>query len=163
MLMGAISRSDSAPLGRRLRECPGDFETMFVRLGRLECEEHYHAARDTITRWLVGCGKDSLIRERAEFVRALRRSRMRKCPPDFVKMFISLGHRHCERHYQASNRLIDRWIAENGGTKLLDERAAYVGDRRLNRRDVGRILSRAFPVDCRPKSRDGSAVDCGRP
>lgn len=41
---------------------------MFVQIGRVDCEEHYHARRSTIDRWLAECGKQRLIRARAAFV-----------------------------------------------------------------------------------------------
>lgn len=57
------------PAGRKPpRECPGDFEARFVELGRFDCEEHYRARRDTITRWLLESGKSRLIKARAAFV-----------------------------------------------------------------------------------------------
>lgn len=57
---------------KQSRDCPADFEAMFVNLGRFDCEEHYRARRDTITRWLVERGKDRLIRARAALVADLR-------------------------------------------------------------------------------------------
>lgn len=58
--------------GRPARPCPDDFDLTFVRIGRLECEEHYGAGDNTITRWLTERGKDRLKSERAEFVRDQR-------------------------------------------------------------------------------------------
>lgn len=55
------------------RPCPCDFEMVFVQIGRLACEEHYRAERDTITRWLNECGKDQLIEDRRAFVHWKRR------------------------------------------------------------------------------------------
>jgi hypothetical protein len=63
-----------SPFRKRSRECPEDFEATFVALGRFECEEHYRARRDTITRWLVELGKDRLLKERAAFVAQQRAS-----------------------------------------------------------------------------------------
>lgn len=54
------------------RDCPADFDAVFVNLGRFDCEEHYRARRDTITRWLTECGKDRLIKARAAYVADLR-------------------------------------------------------------------------------------------
>ena len=51
-----------------MRDCPADFEAVFVNLGRFDCEEHYRARRDTITRWLTERGKDRLIKARAAYV-----------------------------------------------------------------------------------------------
>ena len=55
------------------RECPDDFEIIFIEKGRLECESHYRARRTTITRWLEERGKGSLIQKRAKWVAAQRR------------------------------------------------------------------------------------------
>lgn len=54
------------------RDCPDDFEVIFVELGRLECEAHYRARRTTITRWLEERGKKKLLRQRADFVKYQR-------------------------------------------------------------------------------------------
>lgn len=56
------------------RDCPGDFDEMFVALGRSPdgCEAHYKCRRDTITRWLVERGKERLIEARAAYVAELR-------------------------------------------------------------------------------------------
>jgi hypothetical protein len=56
------------------RQCPGDFTDKFVELGRLECQEHYEAGRNTITRWLEESGKDELILRRKLHVREKRRA-----------------------------------------------------------------------------------------
>jgi hypothetical protein len=64
-----ITRSAAPPKGRApLRQCPEDFDIMFVEQGRLGCEAWYRARRDTITRWLVERGKKRLIEARAAFV-----------------------------------------------------------------------------------------------
>lgn len=60
------------------RDCPVDFDVIFVEKGRLECESHYRARRSTITRWLVERGKARLIKKRADFVKYQRQSRKRK-------------------------------------------------------------------------------------
>ena len=59
----------------RITPCarPEDFETVFVRKGRLECQEHYRVGRATINLWLNQSGKERLIRERAEHVARLGR------------------------------------------------------------------------------------------
>jgi hypothetical protein len=54
------------------RECPADFDAVFVSIGRLDCEEFYRARRDTITRWLTESGKCRLINARAAYVADLR-------------------------------------------------------------------------------------------
>jgi hypothetical protein len=60
------------PVCKPARECPPDFELTFVSLGRFDCEEHYRARRDTVTRWLIECGKVRLINARAAHVANLR-------------------------------------------------------------------------------------------
>ena len=62
------------------RECPPDFDVVFVQIGRLDCEVFYRAARVTIDRWLEERGKEQLIRQRAAFVEH-QRARAR----DFAK------------------------------------------------------------------------------
>lgn len=54
------------------RQCPADFDVIFVEIGRLDCEHWYRARRTTIDRWLAERGKDRLIKARAEYVRFLR-------------------------------------------------------------------------------------------
>jgi hypothetical protein len=80
MLMGGGETFEIARPIRR--QVPSDFEVVFVQIGRLACEEHYRAERDTITRWLGECGKDRLTEKRATFWRwkrkLLSRGRQRK-------------------------------------------------------------------------------------
>ena len=64
MLMVASDQPSRKPT----RDCPADFDAVFVSVGRFDCEEHYRARRDTITRWLVECGKERLIKARAAYV-----------------------------------------------------------------------------------------------
>jgi hypothetical protein len=56
------------------RQCPEDFTEKFPELGRLQCEEHYCAGRNTVTRWLEECGKAELIAKRKAHVRDKRRA-----------------------------------------------------------------------------------------
>src|SRR5690348_2978131 len=88
MFMSKIGRC-----GKALRQCPDDFEAMFVRLGRLECEEHYHAARLTIDRWLSERDKQRLIKERAEFVKNRRsqNARQAKLKRDIARVIRGRG------------------------------------------------------------------------
>lgn len=53
---------------------PADFETVFVKIGRAECETHYGVARFRIDRWLEEAGKDRLLKARAEHVIRLGRN-----------------------------------------------------------------------------------------
>lgn len=64
------------------RDCPDDFEIIFVELGRLECEAHYRARRTTITRWLEERGKKKLLRQRADFVKYQRQLKRGKGKPN---------------------------------------------------------------------------------
>lgn len=50
------------------RPVPPDFEAVFVEIGRFDCEERYHARRDTITNWMVQLGKQRLIDARKAYV-----------------------------------------------------------------------------------------------
>jgi hypothetical protein len=60
-----------------LRQCPEDFDIIFVEVGRLDCETYYRAARITVDRWLDERGKDRLIKARAAFVEH-QRAKQRK-------------------------------------------------------------------------------------
>lgn len=85
-----------------LRPCPPDFDTIFVEIGRVDCETYYRAARITIDRWLLERGKDKLIELRAAFVEH-QRAKIRKGkepkqaaaqlqpPPDAVKVSTCLA------------------------------------------------------------------------
>lgn len=48
-----------------MRVCPDDFDQVYVRIGRLACEEWYRVHRRTINRWLKERGKDQLVKARA--------------------------------------------------------------------------------------------------
>jgi hypothetical protein len=135
--------------GVQPRPCPVDFDETFVAIGRLACEEHFHAGRTTINRWLDERGKDRLIALRAERVRAELAGSIRKCPPDFAITYVMLGRNGCERRYTAGHATIDRWIDECGRERLMKSRARQTRrpDRQLNRTEVGSILQRAFPVN----------------
>jgi hypothetical protein len=50
------------------RECPGDFDAIFVEQGRDWCESWYRASKKTVTRWLEERGKKRLIDARAAYV-----------------------------------------------------------------------------------------------
>jgi 1-acyl-sn-glycerol-3-phosphate acyltransferase len=52
---------------------PDEFEVVFVERGRLECESHFRAGRNTITRWLKEAGKARLLKKRSQFVAENRR------------------------------------------------------------------------------------------
>lgn len=58
---------------RPLRPMPEEFEVVFIERGRLECESHFRAGRNTITRWLKEAGKARLVRMRKSFVAENRR------------------------------------------------------------------------------------------
>lgn len=73
---------DEARAGHR--QCPDDFEIIFVEKGRLACEEHYGASRLTVNRWLIQRGKSRLINKRADFVR-FQRDQQHPAPPERVR------------------------------------------------------------------------------
>lgn len=124
---------------------PADFEERFVLQGRLHCEDHYQGGRNQVAAWMRQLGKQRLLEARSTYVReVVRKEAMRPCPPDFDLAFVNLGRNECERRYSASNRLVDRWLRERGKDRLLEAREAHLG--RLNRVDVGRMLSKAFPL-----------------
>lgn len=50
------------------RHVPEGFETFYVERGRLACEEHFKAARVLVNAWMRECGKQDLIKARAEYV-----------------------------------------------------------------------------------------------
>jgi len=61
------------PKGRPpLRQCPDDFDVIFIEVGRLGCEAWYRARRSTINRWLIERGKERLIKLRSDYVRHQR-------------------------------------------------------------------------------------------
>lgn len=70
--MGMATGRASKPLSWQSRQCPPDFDVVFVEQGRLECEAWYRARRTTITRWLEERGKARLIKARAAFVKHQR-------------------------------------------------------------------------------------------
>lgn len=70
----AIAAS-SEPKGKApLRQCPSDFDVIFVEKGREACESWYRARKTTVTRWLVERGKDRLVTERAAYVASQRKA-----------------------------------------------------------------------------------------
>jgi hypothetical protein len=73
VLMSA-SRSDAPTLKGRppLRQCPDDFDVMFVEQGRLGCESWYRASRQTVNRWMKERGHKRLIDQRAAYVASQR-------------------------------------------------------------------------------------------
>lgn len=65
-------RSRAYVLGFRHRPPPADFEVVFIRIGRLACEEYFQARRTVITRWLEEGGKGRLTQARATYWRMRR-------------------------------------------------------------------------------------------
>lgn len=72
MSSGMAKSGKGKALSWQSRQCPDDFDVIFVELGRLECEAHYRARRTTITRWLEERGKARLLKRRASFVKYQR-------------------------------------------------------------------------------------------
>jgi hypothetical protein len=150
--MYAMVEERSVPrISRFPRSCPDDFETTFVDIGRLACEEHYQARRTTITRWLCERGEDRLKRLRAAHVQARRRDHLRKRPVDFELRYVLLGPKECRKHYRAGFPTFSRWVDECGRERLarLREVETRRPDLKLNRGDMGCLLSKAFPVESR--------------
>lgn len=54
------------------RQCPHDFDVVFVEIGRDNVEIFYRASRITVNRWLDERGKHRLIALRAQFVIHMR-------------------------------------------------------------------------------------------
>jgi hypothetical protein len=54
----------SLEIERKTRKRPEDFETAYVALGQVGCENRYGAHRRTIHRWLEECGRERLTRMR---------------------------------------------------------------------------------------------------
>lgn len=130
---------------------PADFEQRFIEKGRLHCEDHYGGGRPYVDRCLRSLGKQRLIDARAAYVRdVIRKEALRPRPPDFDLSFVHLGRNECERRYSASNRLVDRWLREGDKDRLIALREAHICSGRIDRIDVGRLLSRAFPVRRQP-------------
>jgi hypothetical protein len=135
--------------GRAPRPCPVDFEETLIAIGRLACEEHYGVGRVTVNRWLDECGKARLLKARAAQELVNRTLLRRRCPPDFEITFIMLGFNECRRRYHANFRLISRWIDECGRERLTKAREGQTrrSELKLDRRDVGVILNKAFPLN----------------
>jgi hypothetical protein len=148
MFMSGIVAHRLTP--RAPRPCPGDFDETFVRIGRLACEEHYCAGRRTITRWLEERGKRRLINARTEHVLSLLKTRLRRCPPDFELAYVRLGTKQCRKRYQATYSTISRWLDECGRDRLLALRQREIAVRAA---EIGRIVSRAYPVNLTAKPR----------
>lgn len=145
MLMAKVPDDQARPI---LRQRPGDFSDVFVLIGRLACEEHYHAGRPTVDRWLDEAGKDDLIARRAAFVREVVWKELRRpCPADFDSAFVALGVKGCARRYQTSPNRIYRWLEERGKDRLISLRENETRVRGLDRIQMGRMLSKAFPVE----------------
>lgn len=136
--------------GKAPRPCPNDFEAVFIRIGRLACEEHYEARRTTVTRWLEECGKDRLIALRSAHVQSKTKANIRRCPPDFEIAYVSLGLKECQRRYRTTFRVVRRWLDECGSERLTELRRKEIEirdpEKQINRHDIGRIMSRAFPL-----------------
>lgn len=146
------------------RPCPGDFDRVFVRIGRLACEEHYQAGRNTITRWLEESGKDRLIAARAEHVRtrepAITRSDMQTI---LRKAFPVRGR------LPANPRLVRQAaqflrIRRNGGWIVSPAAGGdwWLGSRKVS---AAELVARAKMVGFEPNLRGQgqSDVDCAQP
>jgi hypothetical protein len=137
--------------GVQPRPCPVDFDETFVAIGRLDCEEHYRVGRGVIDHWLAERGKARLIAARIAFVRQVREERpRRRCPADFKLAYVHLGPMGCLKRYQAGWTTLNRWLDECGADELRKAREHYMRGYtgpKVSRVDMGRALSRAFPVE----------------
>ena len=78
-------------------------------------------------------------------------------PADFERTFIRIGRVACEEHYHVSRLAITAWLNDCGKAELIALRAEFVKRKeaerrqrdRLNRREMGKVLGMAFPVDQR--------------
>jgi len=67
--MATVSATHDGPKGRPpLRQCPEDFDVIFVEQGRDGCESWYRASRKTVNRWMSERGAKRLIGARAAYV-----------------------------------------------------------------------------------------------
>lgn len=139
----------------RPRQCPADFEATFVELGAVYSRDHYGVGRETIAMWLAQCGSERLRELRAQHVAQTvvpwgeTRSRpVRDCPPDFDLAYTTLGLKGCCRRYAAGWRTIVRWRNERGAERLIAARDKHMKGYApgLSLGDVGRMLSKAYPV-----------------
>jgi hypothetical protein len=98
----------------------------------------------------------------------------RPVPADFEATFAEIGRLECEAHYRVGRLVIDHWLEHCaiGKAALIRARAEYVAknngrigrdgvtrygretvdawrSQRITRRDMGKILSRSFPVEDR--------------
>jgi hypothetical protein len=149
-----------------LRPCPEDFAVVFVQIGRLECEEHYQARRDTVTRWLNECGAAELIDQRWQQVLVNRaaKARQRQLRREVARMLheaypvdgISIEVAEAAAQHLRLTRN-GGWPVSRAGDGLW-----WVG---TQRRTVEEMV--AFAVrkgfDATLSGEGGSAVDCGRP
>lgn len=149
-----------------LRPCPEDFAEVFVQIGRLECEEHYRAGHDTVTRWLNECGAADLIGKRWQQVLANRsaKARQRRLKREVSEMLAQA--------YPVSGISIDVATAaaqhlrmtRNGGWPVSQagDGLWWVGTQRRTAEEmVAFAVRKGF--DATLSGEAGSAVDCGRP
>jgi hypothetical protein len=130
------------------RECPADFDVIFVEIGRIDCETWYRASRITINRWLVERGKQRLIRLRADYV-SYQRQQARPAPkqrillkPNEDRQFIAVPLARMAADYLR--------VIRNGGWRIS---LTPEGDWRVGcvRRSSGQMLdmavARGFDVE----------------
>lgn len=147
MFMGGIAgRQRMQRGGAKQRPCPPDFALQFVRIGRVACQEHYHTGRLIVDRWLEQCGKDKLIAERAAFVRSHSNRDQRMAA--FIEAFAKSGmvEKAC-RDAGVSKFAVYAWRRDH---PAFAEEWERVQPERMSLVDVGRILSRAYPIGREP-------------
>ncbi len=129
------------------RHVPEGFETFYIERGRLACEEHFKAARVLVNAWMRECGKQRLIRARADYVaqkreesewitrsssltthREIKRPTIRETISDRRKVSFMVAR--CAAHHLRINR--------NGGMIVspAGDNEWWVGTRRLSAAQV---------------------------
>jgi hypothetical protein len=170
--MAASSSALSGPKGRPpLRSCPDDFEVIFVEKGRDGCESWYRARRDTVTRWLSECGKDRLIKARANFV-----SHQRANGRWITRATNLVEHREVRkvstRQPVKDKRKVSFTLARHSFFSFCGSAPSHHAERRLHRvphasrRLVGRNQAVVGSADARPRGEQGlrpSSGPTGRP
>ena len=145
--MGRIS-DDGIFFARGLRPCPRDFDEIVVRIGRLACQEHYHAGRATIDRWLEERGKARLIEARAERVRPKTwRSKVRAA--FLAELSNGSTIQDAARKAGVGPQCVHKWRNSDSEFAAAWDKAITTS-KRLGLREIQTILHRAFPVGAHP-------------
>ena len=63
-------------------------------------------------------------------------------PEDFEAVFVEIGRFECEAHFHARRSTVTLWMEQLGKQRLIDDRKAYVAQRRAN----GQWITRSTPL-----------------